>query len=212
MSNTPQFPPLYQVPVLQPRPTVCTAAYTLLHFITQDCREAVRTLHQQFQEECETIKGKLEVVHVYSGANPFAFGVWAGEMDSECQVAWLGPDFTSNSKFLGQKISSFPFFLVLEGKRVIHADSYITFPLAEMPQKYIERNLRELASSAVSLKPKDASAAVICALLLRDLVTALPLPEPIDLIAEQQRQIEKLKEEVLQKEREIEELRLSGYL
>ena len=212
MSSTEHFPTLYQVPVLHSRPTAPTAAYTLLHFVTQDCFEAVRTLHLRFQEENETIRGKLEVVHVYSGANPYAFGVWAKEIGPECTVAWVGPDFTSNSKFLGQKIGIFPFFLVLEGKRLIHADSHLTFPLAEMPQKCISRNLRELALSAISLKPRDASSAVICSLVLRDLVTFLPLPKPRDLVAEQQRQIEQLKEEVQQKEREIEALRLNRYL
>lgn len=61
------------------------------------------------------------------------------------------------------------------------------------------------------LKPRDASSEIICSVVIRDLIKALPLPEPVDLIAEQQRLIEKLKGEVLQKEREIEELRLAGY-
>jgi hypothetical protein len=166
-------------------------------------------LQQQFQDE--ELKGELEVLHIYSGGNPYPFGAWVKELGSKCHVAWLGPESGSDLEFMRQKISSFPFFIVLEGQRVIHADSYITFPLSDMPQKYINRNLRELAISAVSLKPRDASSEIICSVVIRDLIKALPLPEPVDLIAEQQRLIEKLKGEVLQKEREIEELKLAGY-
>jgi hypothetical protein len=166
-------------------------------------------LQQQFQDE--ELKGELEVLHIYSGGNPYPFGAWVKELGSKCHVAWLGPESGSDLEFMRQKISSFPFFIVLEGQRVIHADSYITFPLSDMPQKYINRNLRKLAISAVSLKPRDASSEIICSVVIRDLIKALPLPEPVDLIAEQQRLIEKLKGEVLQKEREIEELKLAGY-
>lgn len=208
MSSTPHFPALYQVPVLHSF-SASPAPYTLLHFITASCYEAVLTLQQQFQDE--ELKGELEVLHIYSGGNPYPFGAWVKELGSKCHVAWLGPESGSDLEFMRQKISSFPFFIVLEGQRVIHADSYITFPLSDMPQKYINRNLRKLAISAVSLKPRDASSEIICSVVIRDLIKALPLPEPVDLIAEQQRLIEKLKGEVLQKEREIEELKLAGY-
>lgn len=129
----------------------------------------------------------------------------------DMEVAWLGPDSVSDVAFRKQKIRKFPYYVVLEEGRVIHAEEEIWFPLAEMPGKYLERNLKELASSAVSLKVKDAAAEVISSLVLRDILRSLPIPEPIDLIAEQQKLIEKLKEEVLQKEREIEELRITGY-
>jgi len=217
---------LYHLPTVTSLELALVARYSVLHLVNDDTFNLIPEFQSRFEAEQPHFACEFSLSHVFVGANPIPASQWLASEKTSAKVHWYGPEDSDCPVISNKSVSGFPYFLVYEREALVQASPSFPPSFSVLITELEERKLRGLAEAATSLRVSDISSQVIISLLLTDLISTLPYPQPVPtspvrpspipilspdtekVLSDQQAQIEALKRQVAVREKEVDELRM----